>query len=147
MGRGAWTTLGLAGAICLLGGLLHSTPARAETVTMTAELSGAAQIPPNPSKGKGTVTVTFDTQTRLVTWSGTYSGATGQALAAHFHGPADAAHNAPVVVNFDKFMSPFQGSTTLTESQASELLAGQWYVNIHTPSYPGGELRGQVVRK
>ena len=40
-----------------------SGPAAAETITLTAELSGAAQVPPNPSKGKGTVTASFDTAT------------------------------------------------------------------------------------
>ena len=53
--------------------------------------------------------------------------------------------NAPVVVNFDKLVSPFEGTATLTEAQAADLLAGRWYVNIHTASYPGGELRGQVT--
>jgi hypothetical protein len=25
------------------------------------------------------------------------------------------------------------------------LLAGRWYVNIHTAAHPGGEIRGQIV--
>jgi hypothetical protein len=40
--------------------------------------------------------------------------------------------------------SPFKGSATLTPEQAAQFLAGNWYINIHTPAYPGGELRGQV---
>jgi len=121
-------------------------PAVAETLELKAELSGAAQVPPNPSKGTGSVTATFDSQSRLLTWKGSYSGLTGQPLAAHFHGPADAKLNAPVVVNIEMLGSPFEGQATLTQAQAAGLLAGQWYVNIHTPAYPGGELRGQVLR-
>jgi hypothetical protein len=34
----------------------------------------------------------------------------------------------------------------LTEAQAADLLAGRWYVNIHTAANPGGEIRGQVTR-
>ena len=120
--------------------------AHAEIISLAADLSGVTQVPPNPSKGTGSVSATLDTRTRMLTWKGRYSGLTGQPLAAHFHGPADAKKNAPVVVNFDTLASPFDGTATLTEAQATDLLAGRWYVNIHTPSYPGGELRGQMQR-
>jgi len=33
----------------------------------------------------------------------------------------------------------------LTPAQAADLLAGRWYVNIHTARYPGGEIRAQVT--
>ena len=134
-----------AATVAVMAGALAATAAHAETIVLVAEISGAAQVPPNPSKGTGTVTSTYDTVTRALTWKGTYEGLTGQPLAAHFHGPADAKMNGPVAVNFEKFASPFEGAATLTEAQAADLLAGRWYVNIHTPSYPGGELRGQVL--
>jgi CHRD domain len=120
--------------------------ASAETIALAAEMTGATQVPPNPSKGKGALTAAYDTETKTLTWSGTYAGLTGQPVAAHFHGPADTKMNAPVAVNLDKHASPFQGTATLTDAQAADLLAGRWYVNFHTPSYPGGELRGQVTR-
>ena len=122
-----------------------SGAAAAETITLAAQLSGAAQVPPNPSKGKGTVTASYDTATKALKWSGTYAGATGQPIAAHIHGPADPTRNGPVAVNFEKFASPFEGTAALTDAQAADLLAGLWYVNIHTPSYPGGELRGNLA--
>ena len=136
----------ISAAFCAALLLLPSAPAAAEVIALTAEVSGTTQVPPNPSKGRGAMTATYDTETKTLTWSGTYSGATGQAIAAHFHGPAETTKNGPVAVNIEKFASPFQGSAVLTEAQAVELLAGRWYVNIHTPSYPGGELRGHVVR-
>ncbi len=37
------------------------------------------------------------------------------------------------------------GETALSDSQTADLLAGKWYVNIHTKANPGGEIRGQVV--
>ncbi len=42
--------------------------------------------------------------------------------------------------------SPFEGETTLTGAQASDLMAGKWYFNIHTPANKGGEIRGQVTK-
>ena len=40
----------------------------------------------------------------------------------------------------------FEGSATLTDAQAEELMAGKWYVNIHTAANKAGEIRGQVVK-
>ena len=42
--------------------------------------------------------------------------------------------------------SPVEGSATLTDAQAADLVAGKYYVNIHTAANPGGEIRGQVMK-
>jgi hypothetical protein len=42
--------------------------------------------------------------------------------------------------------SPFEGEATLTDAQASDLMAGKWYFNIHTAANKGGEIRGQVTK-
>jgi len=39
----------------------------------------------------------------------------------------------------------FSGTTTLTQEQYDQLTSGMWYVNLHTPANPNGEIRGQVV--
>jgi hypothetical protein len=41
--------------------------------------------------------------------------------------------------------SPIKGSATLTPAQVADLMAGKWYVNLHTAASPGGEVRGQVM--
>jgi hypothetical protein len=41
--------------------------------------------------------------------------------------------------------SPMKGTATLDDKQAADLMAGQWYVNIHTKQNPSGEIRGQVL--
>jgi hypothetical protein len=43
--------------------------------------------------------------------------------------------------------SPVKGSASLTESQVADLIAGLWYLNIHTQAEPSGELRAQVTAK
>ena len=133
---------GFALATCLAG----ASPVLAETVTMKANLAASAEVPPNDSAGTGAVTVTFDTATKKLTWEGTYSGLTGPATAGHFHGPADPGKNAGVVVPITASSSPFQGSADLTDAQAADLMAGKWYVNIHTEAHKGGEIRGQVAK-
>jgi hypothetical protein len=133
---------GLALATCLAA----ASPLLAETVTLKANLAASAEVPPNDSAATGTVTIIFDTASKKVTWQGTYSGLSGPATAGHFHGPAEIGKNAGVAVPITPNTSPLQGSADLTDAQAADLLAGKWYVNIHTEAHKGGEIRGQVVK-
>ena len=126
--------------------MLLAAPAYAEMLNMTAELSGTAEVPPNDSGGTGTLEATYDTETMMFTWTVTYEGLTGDATAAHFHGPAAAEATAgPVVPIEGDLASPIEGSATLTEEQATQLQDGMWYFNVHTAEYPDGEIRGQVT--
>lgn len=126
--------------------MLLAGPAYAETLNMTAELSGGAEVPANDSPGTGTLEATYDTETMLFTWTVTYEGLTGDATAAHFHGPAAADATAgPVIPIEGDLASPIEGSATLTEEQATQLQDGLWYFNVHTAEYPDGEIRGQVT--
>ena len=128
--------------------LFTGMPAVAEVVSYKADLKGSAEVPPNDSRGTGSLQATYDTMSKALTWTVTYSGLTGPATAAHFHGPAAAAANAPPVVPVTgDLASPVKGTTTLTEPMAAELQGGNWYFNIHTAANKGGELRGQVVKK
>ena len=119
----------------------------AGSVSFGATISAAAEVPANPSSGTGRLDATFDKASKALRWTMTYSGLSGPATAAHFHGPAFAGANAGVVVPFPNAMSPAAGEATLTETQIDDLMAGKWYVNVHTAMYPGGEIRGQVTRK
>ena len=75
------------------------------------------------------------------------AGLSGPATAAHFHGPAETGKNAGVAVAIpNATSSPVEGSATLTDAQAADLIAGKYYVNIHTAANPGGEIRGQVTK-
>jgi hypothetical protein len=122
-------------------------PAFAETQTYKAALTGAAQVPPVTTKGSGTITATYDTATKKLTWTVTYTDLSGPPTAAHFHGPAAAGANAGVVVpQKDGLASPMKGEATLTDAQAADLQAGRWYFNVHTDANKGGEIRGQVVK-
>ncbi|MFZ1895997.1 MAG: CHRD domain-containing protein [Rhodoplanes sp.] len=126
--------------------LAVTRPALAEIISLKAQLKGSSEVPANDSKGTGTVTATYDTATKKLAWKGDYSGLSGAATMAHFHGPADPSKNPAVILPITPSTSPFEGSATLTDAQAAELMAGQWYVNVHTAAHPGGEIRGQVVK-
>jgi CHRD domain-containing protein len=129
------------GAVLALG-----TPSMAAMVNLKADLKASSEVPPNESKGTGSVTATFDTDSNKLSWKGTVSGLSGPVTAAHFH-TADVGRNGAVavaIIGADK--DAFEGSATLTDTQAEDLMAGKWYVNIHTATYKAGEIRGQVTR-
>ncbi len=133
-------------AALAIAAVLTAGIARAETVHFAATLSGADEVPPNTSAGKGELTAEVETAERVLVYRGTYTGLTGPATAAHFHGPAEPGANAPPVVVVHDPMSPFYGTARLTRAQLDDVLAGKWYFNVHTKANPGGEIRGQVKR-
>ncbi|MGZ3324802.1 MAG: CHRD domain-containing protein [Xanthobacteraceae bacterium] len=120
-------------------------PALAEK--MKATLDSKSEVPPNASAGTGTADIDYDADTKKLSWKLSYSGLTGPATAAHFHGPAEPGKNAGVAVAIpNATTSPTEGSATLTDAQAADLMAGKYYVNVHTAANPGGEIRGQVTK-
>src|SRR5947209_16716533 len=131
-------TFALGAAIAFAG------PALADK--MKATLDGKAQVPPNTSAGKGTADLDYDPASKKLSWKLNYSGLSGPATAAHFHGPAEAGKNAGVAVPISNTASGSEGSATLTDAQAADLTAGKYYVNIHTDANKGGEIRGQVTK-
>jgi hypothetical protein len=136
----------LAGALVVAIPLGLMTAATAEVIKLQAELKGSNEVPPNASSGSGKAEAAFDTGTKVLTYTVTYADLSGPALGAHFHGPSEPGKNAGIALPFKSAQSPIQGTATLTETQAADLLAGKWYANIHTAANPGGELRGQMVK-
>lgn len=114
-------------------------------VRLGGKLSGANEVPPASTDGTGLLEATLNKETNLLKWKITHSGLSGPARAAHFHGPATASQNAGVVLGFKSADSPIEGEATLTPAQAADLLAGKWYVNVHSAKFPGGEIRAQVM--
>src|SRR5262245_20281645 len=134
-------------AFALATFLSTATSAYAETLKFKANIDSAQEVPPNDSKGKGTADLTYDTASKNLTWTITFDGLTGAPTVAHFHGPAEPGKNAGVALLIGQNpTSPAKGSATLTDAQAADLMAGRWYVNIHTAANKGGEIRGQVTK-
>ena len=139
MTRTMYATLAFAAVVAFSG------PAFADKFKAT--LDGKSEVPANTSAGKGTADIDYDAATKKLTYKLTYSGLTGPATAAHFHGPAEPGKNAGVEVPIPNAgTSPVSGSATLTDAQAADLTGGKLYVNVHTAANPGGEIRGQVTK-
>jgi hypothetical protein len=131
--------LALGLAACSLVG-----PVRAEVVPWKAQLAGSQEVPANDSAGKGEVEASYDTESKKLSWTITYSGLSGPVTAAHFHGPALPGKTAPALVPIANVTSnPIKGEAILTTEQADALKRGV-YVNLHTAKFPDGEVRGEL---
>ena len=134
-------------AALVLAALGACASAAGPSVTVSSTLSSAAEVPPNQSTATGTLQGSYDKQSKLLSWKLVYSGLSGPATMAHFHGPAMAGENAGVVVPLANPASAAESTATLTDAQAADMLAGKWYINVHTAANPGGEIRGQLIIK
>jgi hypothetical protein len=157
------TFTALAGAIVAVAGLAAST--QAAIVTLTANLSGANEVPPTMSGSVGTAIVTIDTDTRAWTMDIVFSTLNAPLSVSHLH-RAPAGTNGPVIVGLDgialsggrpswALLSPgitsFNSGGALNApflfpaAELPNLLAGNVYVNIHSQAFPGGEIRGNLI--
>lgn len=113
-------------------------------VTYNATLKGTSEVPTNASAAIGLATLTYNPNTKLFTIVVTHDlvAVTG----GHIHKGATGI-NGEVVFPFLTTTSPITyTSVALTASQLSDLNAGLYYVNLHTASFPDGEIRGQILK-
>ena len=154
--------------------LLPVSVVNATPIVFTTTLSGANEVPPTPSLGTGTVVVVLDPTAQTIQLNVTFSGLTTNDAAAHIHCCAPLGTNAGVATTVPAFAGfplgvtsgTFSGLFSLTDptfynpafvtshggttaSAEAAFIAGmesgQTYFNIHTGTFPGGEIRGQLV--
>jgi hypothetical protein len=104
--------------------------------------------------GSGTVSLSGNTLTINVN----FSGLSANSIATHIHGPAPRGVNAAILYPLNSIATlgstagTINGTVTLVDGtggftiaqQLAQLRSGQWYINIHTTTHPGGEIRGQL---
>ena len=142
----------------------------ATTITFRGALSGANENPPVLSLGTGLATVTLDTTAQTLEVDVVFSGLSTNDIAAHIHCCVAFGGNAPVATTLPAFMGFPLGGTSgtydhtfslldstlynptfvtahggTTASADAALVLGlldeQTYLNIHTTSNGGGEIR------
>ncbi len=137
-----------------------------DIIIFNAMLYGYNEVPSNLSAATGSTTLTFNEVTKRFTAVTTYTGLTP--IAGHIHNAAEGM-NGEIVFTF-AITSPTAGdlnsavegvngviqltaspiifeSDVLTVEQIEELFSGRMYVNLHTVEFPGGEIRGQLIKQ
>lgn len=139
------------GLACLGSGTFMAAQAEAATL-FTANLSGSQEAPPNASTATGFGSVLLNDAEDMIAVNLTFSGLTTPATLAHIHGPALPGINAGVLFNFTSALPPGATSGTIPEQvftitpiQVDYLKQGLLYFNVHTSTFPGGEIRGQIA--
>jgi Cu/Zn superoxide dismutase len=133
--------LAVAGFTFVLVGTM--SVAQAEMLKFGANLTAGEETPATDSKGMGTAEVMVDTDAKKVSWTVKVDGLTGDATAAHIHGPAAVGEKAGPEIDMSKAI--MEGSADITDAQIVDIKAGKTYVNIHTAKFPDGEVRGQLA--
>jgi hypothetical protein len=142
--------------------------AHADTI-YTATLLGSNEVPPTTSLATGFGTFTLNGN--LFSINESFTGLTTPATAAHIHCCAPVGVNAIVAVPFNPFPNTTSGTfiTTvdlslagtydpgfITQEGGTVALAeagfiaalnnGTSYANIHSATFPGGEIEGQIFQ-
>lgn len=136
--------------------LALAAPAMAQT-TYVCVLSGTSEVPANASPATGNATVVLNAAQNQLSVSVQFHNLVGTYTASHIHGPGAAGTNQPVKwgfvgvpagwvfsnANHDGTLSNFIVNG-ITPTDVTNLNNGQFYVNIHSNTFPGGEVRGQL---
>jgi hypothetical protein len=147
------TKLMLLTLVVVAGALIGSSIAvGAKPTRTTYKLKAALNIGQEKPIPKGTKLgasgrFTATLNGNVLTWKLTFTHLSGAATAAHLHPGARRVTGPPEVTLCIPCTSPVTGGpTTLTTAEVTALLAGKFYVNVHTVKNPGGEIRGQISK-
>jgi hypothetical protein len=118
-------------------------------------LSGAQETPPNPSAALGSLDITYSKGSKTLVYKFTWTGLADTIVGIHIHALAPQGFAAGIVQNIlttkNEALFPFRGGsysgTLLVDGvkiKEENLLNGLYYLNIHSKTYPGGEIRAQI---
>lgn len=114
-------------------------------------LSGSQEFPQKTSTASGTMDYSYDKSTKMLSYTVNWSSLTGMPTGSHIHGTAPRGANAGIKHDFFSSLpkttsGTYKGSVMVdgVAIKQDSLLLGFYYMNLHTPTNPGGEIRGQI---
>lgn len=129
-----------------LGGHIRSQVAPTNVRVLRFGLNGGQEVPPVPTSATATGYITVNVATGAVEANARTTNLTGANL-AHIHQAAVGVVGDPIVPLAQDPLVPqlWAGTVTFTVPQLTSFLTNNTYLNVHTPAYPNGEIRGQIV--
>jgi hypothetical protein len=135
----------------ICGLVLSAAPAGASIINYNVTLDGSQSGSGSP--GTGSALLTLDDIADTLYISLTYAGLLAPTTNAHIHCCGAPGVNGPVIIPFipGGFVTgvtsgSFLNTFLLTPVQVADIESDLSYINIHTSTYPGGEIRGQIVK-
>ena len=120
-----------------------------DTYTLSGNSTGSQMNPSTTSTASGSFAGTYNARTNVLNYNIGWTGLTTSAGLVQVYGGAAAGANGtllfPVAITTPGTTGTASGSITLTDAQETNLLAGTTYYTISSTTYPGGEIRGQIV--
>jgi len=140
----------LALAVALVATVGASARPQATTIQIRTVLNAAQEVPSptgavSNAGGTFSASVTKAETGASISWQLSFDGLTANAIAAHIHTGAVGSPGPVVLALCGPCSSPLSGTGTLTQAALDAIQAGTAYVNVHTPTNPGGEIRGQLA--
>jgi len=127
----------------LFAALVLPALAAAQITQLRAVLNGAQETPPVATAATGVACLVLDQTAGTLTFNITYAGLGSPEIAAHIH---QGAVGTPGGVIFGlPGANPKLGMLLVSPAQATLILSGNTYINIHTSVFGGGEIRGQIL--
>jgi hypothetical protein len=123
----------------------NAMPMTSSTTALGATLNGAQETPPNSSAATGTATVNVDTTAKSFTATVTTNSITGTVAHIHAGAPGVAGPILFPLTESPAGSGTWKTTSTLSDTQLQDMLAGRYYVNVHSAAFPAGEIRGQLI--
>lgn len=164
-------------SLLALCALLVALPCAAAPAVFTGPLTGASESPPNASPATGSATIRYHADTTMMDVAVNFDGLTAPVTMAHIHcctdGPGFNAGVASPTPSFPffpagvssgayensfdlsdpasysaAFLSAHGGSTEAARIALLDAIGrGRAYFNIHTGSFPAGEIRADLYEQ
>ena len=126
--------------------MLTPAAAMAETVVLTATLFGTNEVGGGAPEGNGAFRVEINSETGDFCYT-LYAEKTAAPTMAHVHTGAAGTNGGPVIT-MDVTGKGSDQCIAVEPDKLKPILANPagFYVNIHTADFPGGAVRGQLVK-
>jgi len=121
----------------------------AKMYTVSGNASGSQMVPSVTGSGSATINGTYNSNTRVLTYTSNWTNLTGAPTMARFYSGASGTVGTQVGTDWSlgtglSASGTTSSSVTLTADQAAQLLAGNMYYTYGTVAHSTGEVRGQL---
>lgn len=133
-------------ALTVIAALICVSAGTARAETFFAYLNGAQEVPAVATSGTGYARVFLNESAGTISYTVVFNNLSSAQNAAHIHTGALGV-SGPVTINFGGVggtSGTITGIASITPAQIAQLRAHQFYVNVHSVNFSGGEIRGQL---